>query len=47
MAPMLARFESSGFLPMGTTKTLVYATLVDNHQVLQHHSVDACHTICI
>jgi hypothetical protein len=30
MASMLARFESSGFLPLGTPKTPFYAAPVDN-----------------
>jgi hypothetical protein len=44
-ASMLARFESSGFLPVGTPKTLVYAAPVDNEGALHHHIVDACQTI--
>jgi hypothetical protein len=41
----LARLESSGFLPVGTPKTLVYAAPVDNEEALHHRSVDACQTI--
>jgi hypothetical protein len=42
MASTLARFESSGFLPVGTLKTLVYAAPVDNEEALHHCIVDAC-----
>jgi hypothetical protein len=45
MASALARFESSGFLPVGTPKTLVYAAPVDNEEALHHRIVDACQTI--
>jgi hypothetical protein len=30
MVSTLVRFESSGFVPVGTPKTLVYAAPVDN-----------------
>jgi hypothetical protein len=46
MASMLARFESSEFLLVGTLKTLVYAAPVDNDEALHHHIVDVCQTIC-
>jgi hypothetical protein len=45
MASTLARFESSGFLPVGTPKALVYAAPVDNEEALHHRIVDACQTI--
>jgi hypothetical protein len=45
MASTLARFESSGFLPVGTPKTPVYAAPVDNEEALHHRTVDACQTI--
>jgi hypothetical protein len=45
MASTLARIESSGFLPVGTLKTLVYAAPVDNEKTLHHRNVDACHII--
>jgi hypothetical protein len=45
MASTLARFESSGFLPVRTPKSLVYAAPVDNEEPLQHRMVDACQTI--
>jgi hypothetical protein len=41
MASTLARFESSGFLHVGTPKTAP----VDNKEVLHHRIVDACQTI--
>jgi hypothetical protein len=39
-----ARFESSGFIPVGTPETLVYATPAHNEEAL--HLVDACQNIC-
>jgi hypothetical protein len=45
VASTLARFESSGFLLMGTLKTLMYAAPVDNEEALRHRIVDVCHTI--
>jgi hypothetical protein len=36
MASMLARFESSGFVPVGYLQTLVYAAPVDNEEALHH-----------
>jgi hypothetical protein len=45
MASTIAGFESSGFLPVGTPKTLVYAAPVDNEEALHHRTVDACQTI--
>jgi hypothetical protein len=45
MILMLARFESSGFLPMGHLKTLVYAAPVDNEETLHHRIVSAGETI--
>jgi hypothetical protein len=45
MASTLARVESSGFLPVGIPKTLVYAAPVDNEEALHHRIVGACQTI--
>jgi hypothetical protein len=45
MASTLATFESSGFLPVGTPKTLVYSAPVDNEEALHRRIVDACQTI--
>jgi hypothetical protein len=45
MASMLERFESSGCLPVGTSKTFVYAAPVDNEEAFHHRIVDACQTI--
>jgi hypothetical protein len=45
MASTLSRFESSGFLPAGTPKTLAYAVPANNKQALHHCTVDACQTI--
>jgi hypothetical protein len=45
MAPTLARFESSGFSPVGHLKTLVYAAPVDNEEARHHRIVDACRII--
>jgi hypothetical protein len=45
MASKVARFESSGLLPLGTSKTLVYGGSVDYKAALYHHTVDACQTI--
>jgi hypothetical protein len=45
MATTLARFESSGFLPVRTPKALVHAAPVDNEQALHHRIVDGCQTI--
>jgi hypothetical protein len=39
----LARFDSSGFLPVGTPKSTVYAAPVDNEEA--HRIVDVCQTI--
>jgi hypothetical protein len=47
MDSKLARFESSGFLPVRTPKTPVYAAPVDNEEALRHRIVDACQTIGI
>jgi hypothetical protein len=38
-------FESSGFLPLGTPKTLVYAAPIDNEETLHRRTVDVCQTI--
>jgi hypothetical protein len=46
MASTLARFESSGFLPVGTPKTFVYAAPFDNEEALYHGIVVACQTTC-
>jgi hypothetical protein len=40
MASMLVRFESSGFLPVGTP-----TIPVDIEETLRHRIVDACQTI--
>jgi hypothetical protein len=42
MASMLARLESSMFVPVGTPKTLEYAAPVDKEEALHRHVVDAC-----
>jgi hypothetical protein len=44
MASTLARFESSGFLPVTTLEALIYAAPVDE-EVLHHRTVDVCQTI--
>jgi hypothetical protein len=44
MASTLTRFESSGFLAVGTPKTLVYAAPLDNKEALHHPIVDPCQT---
>jgi hypothetical protein len=44
MASTLAGFESSGFLPVGTYKTLVHAATVDNEEALHNRTVEACQT---
>jgi hypothetical protein len=45
MASTLARFESSGFIPVATPKTAVYAAPVDNEEAPHHRTLDACQTI--
>jgi hypothetical protein len=45
MASTLARFESYGFLAVGTPKALVHAAPVDNEEAPHHRIVDACQTI--
>jgi hypothetical protein len=40
----LATFESSGFILVGTPKSLVYAAYVDK-EVLHRRIMDACQTI--
>jgi hypothetical protein len=45
MASILARFESSEFLPMGNLNTLVYASPVDNEEAPHHRILDACPSI--
>jgi hypothetical protein len=45
MASTLARLQSSGFLPVRTPKTLVYAAPVDNEDALNRRISDACQTI--
>jgi hypothetical protein len=42
MASTLTWLESSGFLPVGTPKSLLYATPVDNEETFHHRTVDAC-----
>jgi hypothetical protein len=41
----LGRFESSGFVPVGTPKKSVYAAPVDNEHSPHRRNVDACQTI--
>jgi hypothetical protein len=45
MASTLARFESSGFLPLGTLKTFVCAAPLDKEVALHRRAVDARQTI--
>jgi hypothetical protein len=45
MASTFATFKSFGFLPVETSKTLVYAAPVDNEEALHHRVVDACQTV--
>jgi hypothetical protein len=45
MGSTLARFEYSGFLPVGIPKTLVYAAPVDNEKALHHRNMADCQTI--
>jgi hypothetical protein len=45
MAFMLARFELSAFLPVGTPKNLVYAPPDINEEALHHLIEVACQTI--
>jgi hypothetical protein len=45
MPSMLVIFESSGLLPVGHLKTLVYAAPVDNKEALHQRIVDACQTV--
>jgi hypothetical protein len=45
MASTLARFKSSGLLPVGHLKAVVYAARVDNEEALHHRIVDACQTV--
>jgi hypothetical protein len=40
-----ARYESSGFLPVETSKTLVCAAPVDNEEAFHHGIVDASRSI--
>jgi hypothetical protein len=44
MASRLTRFESSGFLPVGSHETPVYVDPVENEKAL-HGTVDVCQTI--
>jgi hypothetical protein len=46
MASILTRFEPFEFLPVRTSKTLVYTAPVDNKEALYHRIVEACQTIC-
>jgi hypothetical protein len=46
MASTSARFESSGFVPVGTIKTVVCVAPVDNKDALHHYTVDDCQTMC-
>jgi hypothetical protein len=43
MVSTLAKFESSGYLPVGTPKNPVYAAPVDNEEAFNHRIVDTCH----
>jgi hypothetical protein len=45
MTSTLVRFESSEFLPVGTSKTLMYIAPVDNEEARHHCIVDGCQTI--
>jgi hypothetical protein len=40
------QIELSGFLPVGTPKTIVNAAVIDNEKALHHRTVVACQTIC-
>jgi hypothetical protein len=42
MASTVAKLESSGFLPVGTPKTVVYAALVDNEEAFYLPSHCGC-----
>jgi hypothetical protein len=42
IASTLARFESSGFLPVEAPKTIVYLAPVGNEKALHNSIVDAC-----
>jgi hypothetical protein len=44
MASTLARFQSSGFLPVELIKTLAYVAPVDNEEVLHRCILDAYQT---
>jgi hypothetical protein len=46
MASTLAKFESSGLLPVEIPKSFVYAAPVDNEEALHNRTADACQTIC-
>jgi hypothetical protein len=41
----LTRFDSSGFVPVGTPKKSVYAAPVDEEEALHHRIVDVCRTV--
>jgi hypothetical protein len=41
MVSTLVRFESFGFLPLGTSQIFVYAAAVDNGEALHRHTMDA------
>jgi hypothetical protein len=45
MVSTLARFESSGFLPVATIKSPCVCSSVDNEEALYHRIVDASQTI--
>jgi hypothetical protein len=45
MVSTLAIFDFSGFLPVGTPKTLVNAAPVDNEEALHHRIANVCETI--
>jgi hypothetical protein len=45
MASTLNGFQSSGFTPVGTPKTPVYAAPVNNEEALHHRAVDVCQTL--
>jgi hypothetical protein len=46
MASTLTRIESSGFLPVGTHKPLVYAAPFDKEEARHRRIAHACQTIC-
>jgi hypothetical protein len=47
IASTITKFESSGFLPLGSPEIPVYAAPFDNEEALHHRIVDACQTIFV